>query len=356
MMSSSTRAELERAYRLIKRDRIGEAEEIIRPILADDPENVHAWWLLAYAITDPTEIHEALTNVITLDPDYSNAPKAREMLEKLEEQYPEEDVFSMALADEETGGIPFSEDPFADFFPESGEGVIEDEPFADFEDLKEADALFEFEPEDESSARDAHEEFEALFGEHELSMEEEVQAEQEEQGGRSRRGRRLFGLVLVVALIAIIAVVVIVFGLNTGESTKKDPGPLQAVDLQSDAVQAAEAAAESELAAANLGSDGRVVVAASSLGDTLFVEFCAQPDPSLSQKIMDGMAIAARQAPAVANELAAVGVSVELCSGESRDTLYRAFVSVAAASRYDSGGFGGGDSGLAGFQAAWHTP
>jgi len=356
---SSTRAELERAYRFIKDDQIREAEEIIRPVLADDPENVHAWWLLAYAVTDPIEIREALTNVITLDPNYSNAPKAREMLDRLDEQYPEEDVdvFALAVGDTIDDADPFSDDPFADVFSQSDELLVEEEPFADFEDLKEADDLFEFAPEDETLARDAQQEFEALFDtEPEFSVEDEVQAEHEEKAGRPRRGRRLLAFVLFTALVAVIAVVVMLVLISGGDSAKKDPGPLQVVETQPDAVQAAKAAAESELAAANLGSDGRAIVAESSLGDTLFVEFCSQPDPSLSQKIVGGMEIAARQAAAVENDLAAVGVSINLCEGETRDTLYRAFVSVASASQYANGGFGSGENGLAGFQAVWQMP
>lgn len=356
---SSTRAELERAYRLIKEDQIREAEEIIRPVLADDPENVHAWWLLAYAVTDPAEIREALTNVLMLDPSYSNAPKAREMLERLDEQYPEEevDVFALAVGDTLDDADPFADDPFADVFSQPDELIVDEEPFADFEDLKEADDLFEFAPEDEVSARDAQQELEALFDDQqEYSIDDVTQAEREERAARPRRGRRLLAFVLFTALVAVIAVVVMLALISGDDSAEEDPGPLQIVEPQPDAVQAAKTAAESELAAANVGSEGRVVVAESNLGDTLFVEFCGQPDPSLSQKIMDGMQIAVRQAPAVANDLAAVGVSINLCEGGTRDTLYRAFVSVATARQYAEGGFGSGDSGLAGFQAVWQMP
>ena len=53
---SESRKELERAFKLIKRDETEEAQQIIRPILDREPENVDAWWLLAYAVTEPREV------------------------------------------------------------------------------------------------------------------------------------------------------------------------------------------------------------------------------------------------------------------------------------------------------------
>ncbi len=84
----SSRKELERAFKLIKRDQTDEALSILRPIVVEEPDNVHAWWLLAYAETEPRTVREALVKVLSLDPDYANAPKAREMLEKLNDEFP----------------------------------------------------------------------------------------------------------------------------------------------------------------------------------------------------------------------------------------------------------------------------
>ncbi|HVO70790.1 MAG TPA: tetratricopeptide repeat protein, partial [Aggregatilineaceae bacterium] len=91
---SGTQDELKRAYNFIKHDQTDEAQAVLRPILAQEPENVHAWWLLAHALTDPGEIRDALTKVITLDPNYPNAPKARELLAQLDQHYPEEVEFT----------------------------------------------------------------------------------------------------------------------------------------------------------------------------------------------------------------------------------------------------------------------
>jgi hypothetical protein len=80
--------DLQRAYQLIKENKPEEAEALLIPGLLADPENVDAWWLMAYAVEDPNEVREALNKVLELDPLYSQAPKAREMLAQLDAQRP----------------------------------------------------------------------------------------------------------------------------------------------------------------------------------------------------------------------------------------------------------------------------
>lgn len=87
---SSIRDDLEFAYKLIKRDKTQDALDLLRPIVTVEPRNIHAWWLLAYAATEPREVREALLQVLRLDPNYPNAPKAREMLLQLNREYPPE--------------------------------------------------------------------------------------------------------------------------------------------------------------------------------------------------------------------------------------------------------------------------
>ena len=84
----STHEELKRAYTLIKQEQIDEARAILRPIVLNEPENVDAWWLLANAAVEPAEARESLIQVLRLDPDYANAPKAREMLDRNESSRP----------------------------------------------------------------------------------------------------------------------------------------------------------------------------------------------------------------------------------------------------------------------------
>jgi hypothetical protein len=76
---------LNRAYELIEADRLDEAQNVLKPILDDNPDNVDAWWLYAHAVTDPDAARNALSNVKRLDPDY---PGAADLLVSLEEKYP----------------------------------------------------------------------------------------------------------------------------------------------------------------------------------------------------------------------------------------------------------------------------
>lgn len=375
---SGTQDELKRAYNLIKHDQTDEAQAILRPILAQEPENVHAWWLLAHALTDPGEIRDALTKVITLDPNYSNAGKARQLLAQLDEQYPETPApgsFEEAVVDEgvfvtgpveEEEASAFWEESFDSAFPAQEETpFLVGEMFPDLgedmfatEEEGETGAVFAA-PAQPDTAREsdlrAMFEFQPEAG----TVDEGVEAAREEKVARRRgRGGRLLRLVVGLLLILVVAAVVIAaLVLGGGTKAKADPGRLKALALAAEPanVQNALDAAKGELAAASLGTEGQVMVAESSLGKTLFVEFCAQPAPDLPPLIARGMDIAARQARAVEGTLPAVGISVDLCSGEQRDNLYRAYVPTADAIRYLDGELGQGEVGAASFQALWKT-
>jgi len=375
---SETQDKLKRAYNFIKHDQTDEAQAILRPILAQEPENVHAWWLLAHALTDPGEIREALTKVITLDPDYSNAPKARELLAQLDEHYPvsetpagfeevavDEGIFRPGPVSEEEESA-FWEEPFesafltpeetpsfaSEQFPDLGEDIFvteeeEGEPGAVFAttpqpaEVGEADlrALFELQPEAGT-------------------VDEASEAAREEKAARQRgRGGRLLRLsvgVLFILALAVVALVALVI-LGGGGKAKADPGPLKILAAEPENIKNTLASARNELTAADLGPGGQVVVAESPLGQTLFVEFCAQPTPELPRLVAQGMDIVARQARAIQGTLPAVGVSVDLCAGDKRDNLYRAFASTEDAIRYVNGDLGQGEIGAANFQALWRT-
>jgi hypothetical protein len=338
-MDMSTSEDLKRAYRLIKRDQPEEAQAIIRPILDADPANVHAWWLLAYAVDDPNEVRHALNQVLELDPNYSNAPKAREMLAALDAQFPStegsfDDVFGTE-ADTSGGADFFTEVPFGDLFADlegepGGEIAPTEQPIS-VDDLR---AILE-----PSTPADA-----------------ETRAEQEEKKARRQgRGGRLLRVFLVLLSIPVLLIVVLFIVFSGGSDENKDPGALKTVEVQSDKVKNILVSTGSELRLANLSSDSQVIVAESAAGSTLFVQLCGRPDPDLPQLAMQGMDIAAQQAPALEGQLAAVGVSINLCGSEKQDTLYRAYVSVSDAIHYDNGDLGEGPSGQAAFQALWKT-
>ncbi len=391
--------QLRRAYRLIRHDRIDEAQAILRPLLEEDPENIHAWWLMAHATRDHDEVRQALSTVLSLDPHYTNATKAYELLANLEQRFPSlED-----LGDFE--GQPFEEDPFAALedevflaeqpLPESGLGldtaeedefdlavdsefqreifaadvfaethgavdefVVDDEdPFADLE----TDAFFSDDAESETeeaaaSALDvADEDLSELFQIEPELLEDDDLSIGEETSPAVRRSRRrwIVALPVILLLIAALIVVLVIALTSGGEAKASDPGPLKLVDVPSDQVTNALDAAQSDLQTSGVGSEGRAIVAESQLGDALYVEFCVSPGPGLVQSVEQGMAIAARQAGAVQDTLSAVGVSVNRCQSAEHDTLYRAVVPAADAARFDSGQLGPGDVGVAAFQSYW---
>src|SRR5690606_33000385 len=84
-MGESTERVLAQAYELIESERLAEAEALLKPIVAAEPDNADAWWLYAHAVTDPGEARLALNNVLRIDPGY---PGADDLLDSLEAEYP----------------------------------------------------------------------------------------------------------------------------------------------------------------------------------------------------------------------------------------------------------------------------
>jgi hypothetical protein len=74
---------LSEAYQFIEADKLAEARQILEPMLAQDRDNVDAWWLYAHAVTSLASAREALQNVMRLDPQY---PGAADLLQSLEDQ------------------------------------------------------------------------------------------------------------------------------------------------------------------------------------------------------------------------------------------------------------------------------
>jgi hypothetical protein len=64
------KAQLRQAYLLIKAGKKGEAFELITPILAQQPDNIDAWWLAAHAAPTPRDAVFACQKVLTLKPDH----------------------------------------------------------------------------------------------------------------------------------------------------------------------------------------------------------------------------------------------------------------------------------------------
>lgn len=92
-MSDTTNALLQQAYALIENDELEGAQEILAPLLQDDANNAHLWWVYTHAVRDVAIGQAALERVLELDPKY---PGARELkADVLEAQSNDPDLIAL---------------------------------------------------------------------------------------------------------------------------------------------------------------------------------------------------------------------------------------------------------------------
>lgn len=98
-MSDTTNALLQQAYSLIENDELEGAQEILAPLLQDDANNVHLWWVYTHAVRDAAIGLAALERVLELDPKY---PGARELkADVLEAQSNDPDLIALEAREPE---------------------------------------------------------------------------------------------------------------------------------------------------------------------------------------------------------------------------------------------------------------
>lgn len=86
-MSGSNVQLLAQAHAYIEAGNLEDAENLIRSLLEQEPDNTDAWWLLAHSVRDSDAAREALFQVLRLDP---NDQQARSLLSALDERFPDE--------------------------------------------------------------------------------------------------------------------------------------------------------------------------------------------------------------------------------------------------------------------------
>ena len=86
-MSGSNVQLLAQAHAYIEAGNLEDAENLIRSLLEQEPDNTDAWWLLAHSVRDSNAAREALFQVLRLDP---NDQQARSLLSALDERFPDE--------------------------------------------------------------------------------------------------------------------------------------------------------------------------------------------------------------------------------------------------------------------------
>lgn len=354
-MAQNTRQELGRAFELIKQDKVNEAVQILKPITEAEPDNADAWWLLANASAEARDARRALIQVLRINPSY---PKARSLLDQLNERFPPRDdelMMMMDLHEEEPPlpvGKPESFDTsFAEEEEEEGFGF---EEAAGQRGKSEIDSLLEAE----------------VTGKEDLGLDEEEDpfAELLREKPTRRSGSRL-RLVLLLILLVVLVGAAALFLLGGGEETKEaqtttQPGTTSAgfIEVTGEAVNAQNAAVLEDVRLAVQGDvqtvmgGGQVQVFYAQVTDgyALVARICGQPDPNLPRIASEGMSQVARRVgatPPVHADLSMVGVSIESCGAAGNDVLYRALSPLPAAIALSNNP--DDPTALANFRSAW---
>ena len=118
-MSDTSTALLQKAYSHIENDEREQAQEILAPLLEDDANNAHLWWVYAHAAQDASIGQAALERVLEIDPQY---PGARELkADVLEAQSKDPDLIALGAVDSgaEAEALPLDVDDWEDLQPPS---------------------------------------------------------------------------------------------------------------------------------------------------------------------------------------------------------------------------------------------
>ncbi len=97
----SNSAILQRAYELIEKGALEEAQEILLPLLESDADNAAVWWVYSHATRDAAIGQAALERVLALDPNYPGASELKaETVGALQEREPGFGLDSIESRDE----------------------------------------------------------------------------------------------------------------------------------------------------------------------------------------------------------------------------------------------------------------
>jgi len=92
-MSDTSASLLQQAYTLVENEELEAAQELLAPLLEEDANNVHLWWVYTHALRDTGLGQAALERVLDLDPQY---PGARELkADVLEAQLKDPDLVAL---------------------------------------------------------------------------------------------------------------------------------------------------------------------------------------------------------------------------------------------------------------------
>src|SRR5581483_5906330 len=360
-MTDATRSQLEQAYRLIQQDDLDRAIAILKPIVAAEPDNADAWWLMAHAVSEPQDAREPLENVLRLRPDHA---EARQLLNELEQEAsldtfgdtPEPpsapSTVSSSELDELLGQSPvpsgaedlsfLSSDTTSDFssfdMNEPVEAPTDDlfvDPFAGSEPGFVADALGE--EQKKADSRKAKRDKAAKEREKAERERAKQQAKLEREAAKAAKAvkapldpleaeRRFNSRPNPAVLAALFLVIVVVVGggvtyallprlLNQAAEAPTipvTPGTVVTVAPAADVNSAIQAI--NDLFAANKFAEPKAAVVQTALGDTLQLQVCGVAGPKLLEDVNRAMDIVAKEASKIKDLVKAAGVLFVNCA------------------------------------------
>ncbi|HVO41376.1 MAG TPA: tetratricopeptide repeat protein [Aggregatilineales bacterium] len=345
-MTDATR--LDEAYRLILDDQHEQALGILRAIVAQEPENADAWWLISYTVDDPEEAHAALNKVLALNPGHG---EAQAMLATLQREFPDLApspagvTQASPVAEPTKAGANYDfdldSDPFAEVLPGAKAPGARSGPGGPFDDS------FEGEPAFVNSAQST------------------PQTLERPETRRMRTSLVPILLLAVVILVVLVGVFVLLPRLNppasptsvaanptvpaTAAAAVNSSTPTAAATVAAVATSAPTAAAnQTALDSAAKATAGDLLAAGFTApkvsfgstpidANTMMASLCAKLGPDLQKEVNQAMDLIAPQANQIRTQIGAAGIEVTSCS-DATQVLYRAYVPIADISAYVTGG------------------
>ncbi len=116
-MSDTSNALLQQAYTHIENDELETAQEILAPLLEQDANSAHLWWVYAHAVRDAAIGQAALERVLALDPQYPGAGELK--ADVLEAQSKDPDLIALEVGESKAEATtpPFDIDDWEDLQP-----------------------------------------------------------------------------------------------------------------------------------------------------------------------------------------------------------------------------------------------
>lgn len=344
---SDTRQQLAKAFDLIRQDQLDAAMTLLRPITEAQPENADAWWLLANASSEPRDARRALVNVLKLNPSY---PKARALLDKLNELYPPRDDELMMMMEIEDIDAPLPGDEESDGFDDSNIKIDSG-----------IDDLFEEEKVVAKAARPADD-----FGTDDDPFAELLEQDGGSGAGGSSSVLRIILLALVLCVVLAIAAVLLLGGGDDDDEPVADGGDtpsavdgmgqVAAADINPDNATLLEdvRVALQNDAQAQIGEGAEAVFVRDAAGVNAVIETCAQPGPGVRNVVLDAMSLLASRVgntSAIHGDLAGVQVRVVDCDRPD-DLLFGATAPLSAAIDF---ALDGSEAALNRYRTSWQT-